>query len=210
MSGKENKPADAFAALLGDLDTLAKAVPDINAEPDGDEKIAAADGAGADGDPKLDADGKPVMTKSLTVTLADGSVVEAEDGTELVKSLIERLDGTETVMAKALGAAVDLIKKQGEALASTNVLVKSLQTKVSELSAQPAGRKTVLTVHEKPANVMAKAQPEGDTPEEFMAKCLDAQKAGRITGLDVSVAEAALNRGAEVPQTIIASVYRKS
>jgi hypothetical protein len=150
------------------------------------------------------------MTKSLRVTLADGSEVDAEDGTELVKALIERLDGTETVMAKALGAAVDLIKKQGEALASTNTLVKSLQDKVAALSNQPAGRKTVLTVHEKPAGAtMAKSQPEGDTPEEFMNKALDAQKAGRLTGLQVSMAEAALNRGAEVNPQIIAAVYRK-
>ncbi len=212
MSQNEKKPAEAFAALLGDLGTLAKAMDDNAAAEGGDGKIAAAaegDGAPADGEPKLGEDGQP-LTKSLTVTLPDGSVVEAEDGTALVKSLIERLDGTESVMAKALGAAVDLIKKQGEALTATNMLVKSLQTKVAELSNQPAGRKTVLTVHEKPATtVLSKSEPEGDTPEEFMTKALGAQKAGRLTGLQVSMAEAALNRGAKIPDNIVAAVYRK-
>lgn len=207
MSQNEKKPADQFQALLGDLGTMAKAMDDAAVEPDGDEKIAAADaeGAPADGDPKVDADGKP-MTKSMQVTLPDGSVVEAEDGTALVKSLIERLDGTETVMAKALGAAVDLIKKQGEALASTNTLVKSLQTKVAELSAQPAGRKTVLTVHDKPAGTMVKSEPEGMSEPEFMAKAMTAFKAGKITGLEISTAETSINRGQPVPNDIITRV----
>lgn len=211
MSVENNKPAAELSKLLGELGDLAKAMPAPESEPDGDEKIAdaAADGAG-DADPKLGEDGKP-MTKSLRVTLADGTEVDAEDGTELVKSLIGRLDETEDVMAKALGAAVDLIKKQGEQIAATNSLVKSLRADVTKLSTQPAGRKTVLTVHEKPAGAeLAKSQPQGDTPEEFMTKALAAQKDGRLTGLDVSVAEASLNRGAEVPSHIVNAVYRKA
>lgn len=204
MTVKETNPAEAFEALLGDLGTLAKAMDDAAAE-DGDAKIAAADGQGDPADSEVDADGKP-LTKSLTVTLADGSVVEAEDGTELVKSLIERLDGTETVMAKALGAAVDLIKKQGDALTATNTLVKSLQDKVTALSTQPAGRKTVLTVHEKMAPVLAKSEPQGIDEKEFMAKAMIAMAAGKINGLEVSTAETCINRGQEIPGHIITRV----
>lgn len=210
MSEKETKPADAFQALLGDLDTLAKAMPDPEAEPDGDEgadasAAAAADGDGDEGAVKVGEDGKP-MTKSLTVTLEDGTTVEAEDGTALVKSLIERLDGTETVMAKALGAAVDLIKKQADALTKTSALVKSLHTKVAELSAQPAGRKTVLTVHEKPAGTLTKSEPEGISEKDFMAKAMVAMGAGKINGLDISIAETCINKGQPIPEHIVARV----
>lgn len=218
MSVEENKPAAEFAKLLGELDTMAKAMPDPEAEPDGDKKIAAADGAdgteGADaeGKDKKDADGKP-MTKSLQVTLADGTVVDAEDGTELVKSLIERIDAsdvrateTESVMAKALGVAVDLIKSQGEQLKATKTLVKSLEAKVGELSNEGRGRKTTVSVHEKPSNTMAKSQSEGIDSGEFMAKAMTAMAAGKISGLDIATAEASINRGNAIPEHIVARV----
>lgn len=209
MSQNENKPADQFQALLGELDTMAKAMPDpITNEDEPEAGVKQADGQGEPSPQEaapVGEDGKP-MIKSLQVTLPDGTVVDAEDGTELVKSLIARLDGTETVMAKAMGAAIDLIKKQGEALTATNSLVKSLQTKVAELSAQPAGRKTVLTVHEKPSGALAKSEPAGISEQEFMAKAMTAMAAGKITGLDVSTAETCINRGQAIPEQIIARV----
>ena len=207
MSDKNTKPSEAFTALLGDLETMAKAVPETTAEdPSVEGEGDPAEGAPAEG---ASTEGEPAITKSLQVTLADGTVVEAEDGGELVKALMERVDNTESTMAKALGIAVDLIKKQGEQLAATNSLVKSLQADLAKVAAAPAGRKTVLTMHEKPAGTMTKSEPEGDSPQEFMAKALGAQKAGRITGLDVSTAEACLNRGISVPGHIVSAVYRK-
>ncbi len=206
MSQTEKKPADQFQALLGDLGTMAKAMDDEAAAAasadEGDAK-EGEDGEPANAAPVGD-DGKP-LTKSIKVVV-DGVEVDAEDGTELVKSLIERLDGTESVMAKALGAAVDLIKKQGAELTEVKTLAKSLQSKVAELSAQPAGRKTVLTVHEKPAGTLAKSEPQGVSETEFMAKAVVAFKTGKITGMDLSMAETCVNRGQAIPDNIITSV----
>ncbi len=203
-----------FDELLGELETLAKAQP----AGEGDEKIvaAAADGGGQgsgepDGDEDADAgmgdgdgdEGKP-MAKSFEVTLADGTKVQAQDGTELVKALQERIEGTETVLAKALETAVGLIKSQGEQIAA-------LAGKVKAMGGEGKGRKAVLSVVEKPAagGDMAKSTDEqGMKPEEFMAKALDAQKLGRLTGIEVATAEAYLNRGQPVPASIIERVIQ--
>lgn len=202
MTVENKKPGEAFSLLLGELDTLTKAMP--APEPDEDEKIRLAAEAEAAGKGK---EGEaPPMAKSLQVTLADGTVVEAEDGTELVKSLIERMDGTESVMAKALGSAVDLIKAQGAQLTATTALVKSLQTKVAELSNAPAGRKTVLTVHEKPAGTMAKSEPEGMTPVEFMVKSEAAWKAGKINGQEFTTIDVSLRQRENIDAGLIAKV----
>lgn len=192
-----------FDELLGELETLAKAQP----AEDGDDKIvaAAAEGGGqVEGEEKGDGgEGADPMAKSFEVTLADGTKVQAQDGTALVKALQDRLEATETTMAKALETAIGLIKSQGEQLVA-------LKGKVASLSSEGKGRKAVLTVTSKPSaagETMAKSQQtEGVTPEEFMAKALDAQKLGRLTGLEVSVAEAHLNRGQQVPAEIVRKV----
>lgn len=210
----ENKETP-FANLLGELETLQKSMSlddDDKGEGDeGDQKIV--DAADANGDGKKDGDDDKSMTKSLTVTLADGTKMEAEDGTELVKSLIARIDAsderateTEGVMAKALGVAVDLIKSQAVQLAETNKLVKSLQTKVGELSNEGRGRKTTVSVHEPKSTTMTKSEPEGIDGKEFMAKAMDKMSAGKLSGLDISTAEACLNRGQPVPEHIVARV----
>lgn len=161
-----------------------------HAEPDADNAGGPSDG---------DEDNEP-MGKSFRFTLDDGQEVEAVDGTELVKSLMTRFDTTEESMTKALGSAIDLIKSQGEAIAT-------LQTEVKRLASEGRGRKTVVSVAEKPAAAtMAKSEPAGVSGEEFMAKALDAQKAGRLTALQVSVAEASLIKGLAVPADIVKRV----
>lgn len=205
MSGEENKQPSAFDALLGELDTLTKALP---AEVDGDEKIANADGGNDDNDE--DDEGKEggdaPMAKSFVVKLEDGSEVEAQDGTELVKSLMGRIDNNEETLAKALGSAVNLIKVQGEQLAQTTALVKSLQSKVSELSGEGRGRKTVVSIHEKPANVMNKSEPEGLTAQEFMTKSNAAFEAGRISGKDLTVIDVSIRSNQPIDQSLAAKV----
>jgi hypothetical protein len=197
-----------FDELLGELETLAKAQP-----AEGDDKIvaAAAEGGGqVEGEMSEEeraaaaaaGEGNGEMAKSFEVTLADGTKVQAQDGTELVKSLQERLETNETVMAKALETAIALIKSQGER-------IEALSGKIKALGSEGKGRKAVLSVVEKPAGTLAKSTTEdGMKPEEFMAKALDAQKLGRITGIDVATAEAHLNRGQPVPASIIERVIQ--
>lgn len=212
----------SFQALMDELDLMAKAQNDA---ADGDDKIkaAAADGgdpaaadtaAGAaaadDGDPADaaaaapagdgDGDGDEPMGKSFSFKLEDGTEVEAVDGTDLVKALMARVETNENNMTKALTSAVGLIKSQGD-------LIKSLQEQVGKLSTEGRGRKAVVSVAERPT-VLKKSDAEepGITPTEFLAKCLQAQAAGKITGNDVARAEAYLNRGQQVPTDIVARV----
>lgn len=199
-----------FNELLNELETLAKAQP-----AEGDDKIvAAAAEGGGQGEGEGDGDGNDVGTdggddgdevlgKSFEVTLGDGTKSQAFDATLLIKSMqdqIGKLEGNENTMLKALSAATELIKSQGASIAK-------LTAKVTELGNAGRGRKAAVTVTEKTDPTLVKSQEApGLTGEEFMAKALDAQKLGRLSGLDVAVAESCLNRGEAVPANIITKV----
>ncbi|MEY8688457.1 MAG: hypothetical protein AB9M53_01075 [Leptothrix sp. (in: b-proteobacteria)] len=214
-----------FEALLAELTdevaTMSKAMP---MDGDDDKKIMAAaeegeaNGEDGDEDDEMDADGKPVAKKpmdkpfgkSMTVTTEEGEEVEAIDGTELVKGLMDQVQGfgakleaaqsSEATLAKALEQTLTVVKGQGE-------LIKSLQAQVGKLSDAGRGRKSSVTVHEPPT--IAKSMDAGAatiTPNELMAKCFAAQQAGRLTGLDVARAENYLNSGASVPADILSRI----
>ena len=199
-----------LSSLSTDQETMAKALPADDGKDEQKIQAAAEDGGLGDGDadnnggmPDGDKDdgGKP-MAKSFKFTLEDGTEVEAQDGSELVKSLGERLDATETTMAKALGQAVDLIKGQGE-------MIKSMQDQIKKLSGEGRGRKAVVSIVEKPGpgeGVMAKSESQGMSHEQFFAKALTAQKEGRLSGTDIAIAESCLNRGEAIPANIVARV----
>lgn len=210
----------SFEKLLDELETMSKAMPsDDTGEDDKKIQAAAAEGgeddvndeddnvAGNEGDSdddpseeELEGDDKN-MTKSFKFTLDDGTEVEAVNGTELVKSLMSRIDKNEETLAKALGTAVTLIKSQGS-------MIKSLQEKINQLSGQGRGRKTVVSVVEKQSTLAKSQQEEGMTAHEFMAKALTAQAEGRITGIDVARAESYLNKGMPIPDDIVARVVK--
>lgn len=212
MSANDKKqPSEGFAALLGELDTMTKALP--AADVADDKKIAdAADDGDGDGKQKLDADGKPIadtdpMTKSFQVTLADGTVVEAEDGTELVKSLFARVDQNEDMIVKALGGTLNLVKSQGEQIAATNALVKSMQAEIAKLGNQGAGRKTLVNVHEQVSTLTkAMGQPPTLTPAEFMTKANAAFDAQKITGPELVAADVSIRQGFAVDQAVFNKV----
>jgi len=195
----------SFENLLDELETMTKALPSDAGEDDAKIQAAAEDGGDGDGGEEIDGDDDDdkdegeEMGKSFSFTLEDGTVVEAQDGTELVKSLMARVENTEGTMVKALGVAVDLIKSQGD-------MIKSLTDRVEKLAGQGKGRKAVVSVTEKAPATMAKSESqdaEGLTPNEFMAKALAAQAAGKITGSDVSRAESYLNKGQAIPAEIV-------
>ncbi len=212
----------SFEKLLADLakaesdqETLSKALPTADEGMD-DDKVqdAAAEGAAkaaGDGDaddkggkPDGDADDKKPMTKSFEVVLPDGTKVQAEDGTELVKSLTARLEKSEGTMVKAMECALGLIKSQGE-------MLKSLGDQVKKLSGEGRGRKAVVTMAEKKdQTTLAKSESQADglTGEQFLVKALTAQKAGRITAADVAIAEGHLNRGIQPPAEIVQRVLQ--
>ena len=215
-----------YEKLLEELETMAKAMPGDDAADD--DKIAAAaananpdadgdgendvtgddlnpEGLGDEGEGEGDGDDEETMGKSFALKLEDGTELEAIDGTELVKSLMARVESNEGTVMKALGTAVDLLGKQGD-------MIKSLQDEVKKLAGEGRGRKTVVSVSEKPVAgaTMAKSQGAADglSANEFMAKALAAQASGRLTGLDVARAESALNKGLPVPQDVVNRVIQ--
>ena len=219
----------SFEKLVGELaqasedqGILAKSVADCDAD---DAKIAAAAdagaaagtkaGDGAEGSPadegELDADGKPkakpVMAKSFQVTLEDGSVVEAQDGAEMIKALTARIDASDASVTKALTSAVALIKSQGEMLKSFNDKLTAQAVLIKSIGNEGKGRKAVVSITDKNDGTQAAPEPKGLTGEEFMAKAMDLQKAGKLMAKDISAIETYIGRGAAVPEALIKRVH---
>jgi hypothetical protein len=197
----------AFDAFLTEIDGLQKAMPDPadyeeseedkEEDAEGDAKIKQAAEAGK---------GKQPMAKSMQITLADGSVVDAVDGGEMIKALQDEVSTLGGDMAKAMGVTLDLLKQQGAVLAAQDGMIKSLTAKVASLSNAPAGRKSALMVHEKPAGTMAKAQPEGLSVQEFMAKADAAFAAGKITSREMISIDSRVRGNAAPDPALVAKV----
>lgn len=196
-----------FQELLAQLnaeqeaqDTLAKALPQDSQD---DETIQAAaeegqgegEGEGDDeGEGEGEGEGESSLTKSLT--LADGE--EVIDATDLLKSLQGDIAEQGEVLAKALPQVLQLMQGQSKMIQQQGELIKSMQTRIDQLAGQGRGRKTVVTVQEKlPAGetTLAKSQPEGITPQEFMLKANNAFDKGAITGTQLTTIDVAVREG---------------
>jgi len=197
-----------------------KALPADDGKDDEAIQAAAGEGGDADGEGQPAGEGEgetdeneagedtaPPFGKSMTLVDAEGKQVEAIDGTELVKSLMDELGSLkasaaahEGVVLKSLESTLGLVKSQGE-------LIKSLTEQVKKLGGSGRGRQAVLNVNEKQAvGGLAKSAPAAAalSGTEVLAKALEAQRAGKITGLEVSRLENALNAGM-APQAEILS-----
>lgn len=215
----------AFEKLLGELnaaqadtDTLAKSLTasdggeggeggDAGGAGAGGEAGAGAEGGqGGEGGAAAGAagEGQP-MAKSFKLKLDDGTEIEATDGGELIKALQQRIDAGEETMVKAMGQALALIKSQGE-------MIKSLSEQVKKLSGEGRGRKTLLSIVEKPAageQPMAKGGEQGSggmTAQEFMLKANSAFENRRISGKDLTVIDVSLRSGQAIDPALISKV----
>lgn len=200
-----------LTAVQEEQSTLAKALPAEGGEDDKTIQAAAAEGAKGnpeDDEPELDADGKPVakpMAKSMTV---DGEQVDIVDAGELIKSLQDltvRTTETESVLAKGLTAVLGMVKGQTD-------LIKSMQSDIATLRGQGSGRKTVLTVMEKPVvgDPLAKSQAASEpavTRDSIMAKANTAFDARKITGLELTSIDVSLRQGVMPDQAILAKCF---
>ena len=201
-----------FQTLLDDLDALHKAMPKGKPEQDDDDEIKNAAGGDADDDGIKDGDedindenddendenDEPEpMGKSFAVTLADGTEVEAMDGTELIKALSNDITTQRAQTEQILSGTVDLIK-------SLSIHVADLSAKVERLS-KASGRRSVLNVHEKP-DILGKSLAPAVSPQSVLAKALKAQREGRLGGHQVAEIETYLNRGAEIPHALAAQL----
>jgi hypothetical protein len=194
----------SFAELLAELaevQELKKSLPTAGGE---------GNGVGEGGENQ----NPEALGKSMTVTTEDGEQMEAVDGTALVKSLIARVETMEAGNAahgedltKSLGMIKDAMLTQTDVIKAQGEMIKSLQANMATLMGAGHGRKSIVTVHEKPDPTLTKSvQAEGLTRDEFMAKALDKQKEGKLTSREVAIAEASLNRGIQVPDHITRKV----
>lgn len=186
--------------------TLAKSLPAEDGEDDEAIQAAAGDGAeeGTDDEAEEGAEdgneeGEEPLGKSMTAMI-NGEEVEAVDATDLIKSLIGRLDNHGDVMAKALATTLGTIKTQGD-------MIKSLSSRLEKLAGQGRGRKAVLSVNEKPSpgetTMVKSVQP---APGEIMAKAMTAQQAGKLTAGDVARCEISLQSGVAFPADVLAKI----
>ena len=209
--------SEQFQQLLAQLEglhseqtTLAKALPAEGGEDD-DKAIQAASDEGDKGegnDEEIDededeegGDEKP-MTKSIKLGDEEVEIVDAEELVKSVESLTKRMTTGEEALAKGLGSIVTLVKGQ-------NALIKSLQDQVSKLAAKPAGRKSVLSVQDKPSEeTLTKSQDDGMTVQQFLAKSHAAFDAKKITGKELTMLDVAARNGklAEMDHSLIAKV----
>ena len=183
--------------------TLAKAAP---ADDDDEAVAAAAEDSGVttpEGNPEDDeAEGEgQEFGKSLG---ADASDAEMIDATELVKSMLARQDATDGVLAKAMTSMVGAMSKQNE-------LIKSLQAEVRTLAGQGRGRKTMVTIADKPgvADVLAKSEAaeEGKiTTGELLAKSHAAHAAKKISGVELNTIDVCLRNNWPIDAGILQKV----
>ena len=198
----------AMQELLKELETIAKAMPGDGDADDAKIRAAAGEEKGEEKGEKEeteeerkereereaeDAKGEEAMGKSFTAVV-DGKEVEAIDGTELVKSLMARIDTGETDMAKALGTAVSLLKATTTKLDSQGNEIALLKSQIAEIGNQGTGRRTILNINEKPVAGINDKGPE-ITPETIMAKATAAADQGVITYRQAAFIDGSLRAG---------------
>lgn len=207
MSKQDNNFEQLLAELQGaaaENETLAKAMPPVEEGKDDDQIAAAAAEGGEELNPEDeelddDQDGAP-MAKSMKIGDEEVQVVDAELLIKSLTDLSDRVETNEGVLAKALASTLDTLKSQGE-------LIKSLQGQVAKLAGTGTGRKTVLTVVDKPAageQQLAKSQQPQLTAGDVLAKATAAFGAGKINGLELTTIDVALRQNQQIDQGLLA------
>lgn len=201
-----------FEELCKDLDLLKKSQSD---EDDGDKKIKAAseeDEEGSDDnvnkktvdteDNEDEEDTEDQFGKSLPVILPSGEQAMAVDAGQLIKSLQDGIDrlgkGLETdreSFAKSLNVLTEKMEEQGK-------VIKAIGEQVIRMAKSGSGRKSVVDL----GMSMTKSQPQSLSPSVLLAKCEQAMLQGKLTGYELSSAETYVNRGMEIPQSILSKL----
>lgn len=164
----------------------------------GDE---GGEGGGDADDPPADPEMEKILGKSFIATMPDGRRERAYDGTEAIRIAHARMDQIQSEtrqglgqIMKALTGLADALKGQQETAAQQIALTKSLQTEVAAFGSGGVGRKSALTIHDKPT-ASAPAAPSAEdirnAAESLMAKALVANERKAITASEVARVEAA-------------------
>ena len=153
------------------------------------------------------------MGKSFKVKLEGGEEMEAVDGTELLKSMGKRLSRTAKTqeaannllkaLAPAVATAADTqatmvkaLSVQTETIGKLTTQVDSLQKSLDAIANKGQGRKSATVILHGKDDAGKEKSIE---PRTFMAKALELQGKGLITGHQVAVAETCINTGREIP-----------
>jgi hypothetical protein len=125
------------------------------------------------------------------------------DGTLLIKALSDKFDvrftDINTALHKSLSPIVDLLKSQAGEIAT-------LKATVDKLGSEGKGRKSSLTVHEKPgAETLHKS--EGITKETFLAKAESAWKGGKITGTEFATLDSCVRLQETPSPALLAKIF---
>lgn len=184
-----------FDELIQELEELR--LQKAHKEPDGDEPEEGEDDE-ADNDEidfKDEPDEKPVK-KSL-------GGMEVYDGTELIKALSDKFDGRfadiNAVLGKTLAPIADLLKSQaGE--------IDALKATVEKMGSEGRGRKSSLTVHEKPGAADLQ-KPEGINKETFLAKAESAWRGGKITGTEFATLDSCVRLQETPPPALLTKIF---
>lgn len=147
-----------------------------------------------------DAEGEDeLFGKSYRVALVDGGAIDAVDGRAVIRRLSAQLRKTQA----ALNQIAEAMRYSTTVLKSLRADNAALKQQVAALRKAGRGRRSVLSVHDKPAAGFNAAPP---SPRELMAKALAAHRAGRITSVDVARVEAYLGRGASIPEPLLTQI----
>jgi hypothetical protein len=231
MNFEELKAAIAAQA------TLAKSLSAAQVDAKGNAAVAA--GAGKtnatndeeddDGDGNGDlGDGAPLV-KSFKLVLEDGTEMEAQDATEMLKCLIGEVETVKAAagaqveeLAKALGDAMGVIGDLSEGLKATREDVLALAQRGDELKksnslltkalggigSQGRGVRSV-TLGARPNLNGNTPVTTAHTPSEILAKAEGALTANQITATEAVRIQTALNMGAMPEQAILDRLFSK-
>lgn len=139
--------------------------------------------------------------EAVAKSFADAELANRTVDVELAKSLKSAI--TEVEAGKAALAASDAkVETLSAALAAQGEVVKSLSDRVDAFASEGTGRRSVVTLHERPSAVSkSEAAP---TIGEIFAKANDLIRAGKLTGMDAARLNASVNSGRGVPADLAA------
>ena len=233
---------EELQAAIAQQATLAKSLSAAQVDEKGNATVAADAASGAAAGKKLDADGNEIddgtgngdltdgspMIKSFKLVLEDGTEMEAQDATEMVKCLMTELNSVKGAqvtqaeeMAKSFEGVVGLVGSLTEGLKQTREDVLALAKRGDELKTanslltkalgsvgnQGRGVRSV-TLGARP-NLNGTETPAGKGPSmsEILSKAEGALTAGRITGTEAVRVQSAVNLGVLPEQAILDRIF---
>ena len=216
----EGAASNSFDALLGELDTMLKACTAEDDGKGGDKKIKKAAGAagegreggeaegteGGEGSGDLEEEEGQPFGKSFTVQLPDGTTQEAYDGTELLKALHAENGALRADLVgagNAFNAALGVMRAMQAQQTKQGGMLKSLTAEVTALRGQGTGRRSALSVHDKPATTTGGDGRPTVKPADVMHKAMALFNEGKMSGSDVRRIEAYQGRGIVAPPDVL-------